>query len=111
MSTVCESPIFVGDIGTIFRVTITECIAGVDTPVDVSGASSLQFTFLKPDHTTALTKTAVNTTDGTDGKIQYTTISGDLDVAGIWQLQAKVVLGGSEFFSSIAPFEVKSRLA
>ena len=83
----------VGDIGTVFRTTIKDQDG---TAVDVSSASTLQIIFKKPDGT-ILTKTAVFTTDGVNGNIEYPTISGDLDTAGSWTWQARVVIGSTEW--------------
>ena len=69
----------VDDVGTIFRVTVYDTTSSGGTSVaDISGATTKQFTFKRPDGTT-FTKTAVFTTDGTDGNIQYVTESGVLD--------------------------------
>ncbi len=94
--------VHVGDIGTVFEATITD--AGV--VVDISGASTKDLNFLKPDGTTTLNKNGSFTTDGTDGKLRYTTISGDLDTAGTWQIQAHVILGGGAWKSDIIEFNV-----
>lgn len=66
--------------------------------VDVSGASVKKLTFKKPDGTTSI-ETADFTTDGTDGKIQYTMLAGEVSVAGQWTWQGYVVLSGAEFYS------------
>ena len=62
--------IHVGDIGTVFEVTVKD---GEDV-VDVSSATTRQLIFKSKDGA-VLTKTAVLVTDGTDGKIKYTTIA------------------------------------
>ena len=79
--------ITVGDIGTIIRLTVKEN----GTAVDVSSATTNQLVFKKPNGTT-VSKTATFQTDGTDGVVQYTTQSGDIDVAGSWKVQANLVL-------------------
>lgn len=76
----------IGDIGSVIRITVKD--AGV--AVDISSASTKQILLEKPDGT-ILTKTAQFLTTGADGVIQYTTIAGDLDVAGIWRAQAYIV--------------------
>lgn len=108
----CTAPIFVDDIGTIFRITIQECITDVLTPVDISGQSAMSFIFKKPDKST-VTKTAPDvafTTDGTDGKLQYTTVSNDIDQDGVWCLQAEVTLPGGTYRTSIIKFDVEAKL-
>ena len=105
-----NDPIFEDDIGTVFEFTITECINGVDTVVDVSSQSSMSFFFKKPDKS-LLTKTPSFTTDGTDGKIEYTTLTGDLDAPGDWFLQAEVVIPASGTFrTSLIAFTVFPKL-
>lgn len=102
----CEE-IHVGDIGTVFRATITDDC--VDTIVDVSGATTQQFTFLKPDATT-VTVTTTFYTDGTDGIIEYATILDDLDQAGTWKIQGKVILPTGTWSTDIHKFKVYPNL-
>ena len=104
-----NQPIFAGDIGTIFELTIEESIDGIDTVVNVSSATTRQLIFRKPDQS-VLTKTASFTTDGTDGKIRYVTAPGDIDTAGQWIVQGKVVMPSGTFYSSMIGFKVSSPL-
>ncbi len=102
MPTVKE--VFVGDVGTVFEITIKE--DGV--VVDVSSATLKQILFLKPDGA-VLTASAAFTTDGTDGKIQYKTLSGNINLTGIWHWQGKVTLAtGGPFHTSVRTFRVES---
>lgn len=89
------------DVGTILRLTITD--DGV--AVDVSGSATKQIELRKPSGAVLL-KTAAFTNAGVDGKIQYTTIAGDLNEVGDWQMQAKVTFASSSWKSSIATFTV-----
>lgn len=95
------------DIGTIFRATVKD---QDDTAVDISGASSKQILFRKYDGTT-LTKSASFTTSGTDGKIQWTAIAGDLDTVGDMTWQVKVVLSSGTWYSSLLVFKVVDNVA
>ena len=97
--------IHVGDIGTLITLAITD--AG--TAVDLSSATTKQIIFLKPDRT-KLTKSAEFSTDGTNGQLKYTTVSGDLDLAGFWQVQAHVIMPTGEWRSSTELFEVAENL-
>lgn len=97
----------VGDIGTAFILTIKD---QDDNIQNVANASSLQIIFLKPDGATKLTKTATLHTDGTDGKVQYVTVAGDLDQSGTWKVQSRVVIGGADWMSSVSKFKVASNL-
>ena len=101
----CSTDIRVADIGVTFKITITDC----DTAVDISTASTKQIWLYKPDGT-VLTKTASFFTDGTDGIITYTTVSGDIDIAGFWRIEAYVVMGTSEYHSEIERFRVYNHL-
>ncbi len=94
--------IHVDDIGTIFTVTIVD---QDDAVVDISLYSPKQLIFTKPDGT-RVEQTASFTTDGTDGKIQYTSESGDLDQPGLWQLQGIV----STLHTNITTFPVHRNL-
>jgi hypothetical protein len=103
-----DTIIHVGDVGTIFRLTITE--DDDVTAVDVSLASVKTFYFKKPDGT-KLAATAEFNTDGADGKLVYTTIEDDIDAVGTWQVQAYVEIGAAKYYSSKQTFSVHSNLA
>jgi hypothetical protein len=93
-------------IGAIIRGTIIED----DVAVDVAAVTTKQLVLRKPNGS-VLTKTATFTTDGTDGKIQYATIAGDLDVSGVWESQARVIFsGGFNGRSEIQKFFVDANL-
>ncbi len=98
--------VHVGDIGTLFTVTLKD---HEDLVVDISSATTKLLVFEKPNGDN-LEKTALFTTDGTDGKLKYTTVSGDIDTAGSWRIQAKVVIPSGTFFSSVSTFEVRPNL-
>ncbi len=95
-------------IGVAIVCTLTED----GSAVDVSAVTTKQVILKKPDSAgTVVTKTASFTNSGTDGKIQYTTIAGDLDTVGIWQVQGAVIFsGGFNGRSDIQQFEVKPNL-
>ena len=103
MSSVTD--ITVGDIGTIVRMTIKE----LGSVVDLSSATTKQLVFKKPSGTT-VTKTAAFLTDGTDGIIEYTTQSGDIDVAGNWKVQANLVLTSWTGHTEAVSFRVVAAL-
>ena len=93
------------DFGTVFQFTIKDS----DVVVNLSSATTKQIIFTKPDGT-KLTKTASFLTDGTDGIIYYTTISGDLDTCGVWQSQASLVFASSAYKTDIIKFQVHRNL-
>lgn len=97
-----ESNVHYGDIGTIFRVTIKD---ETGTAVNISSATVKTISFRKPSGA-LLTKSASFNTDGTDGILKYTAISGDIDQVGVWNWQAYVKLAGWEGYSEILYFEV-----
>ena len=98
--------IHVGDIGTVLIHTIKD---QDETVVDISSASNRQIIFNKPNGT-AVVKTATLTTDGTDGKMQYTTASGDLNLEGVYTRQGKVTFGSNVWYSDIIKFKVYKNL-
>jgi hypothetical protein len=95
------SEIHAGDIGVVFNITVMNGA----TVLNLSNANNISIIFQKPDGTD-LTKTASLTTNGTDGKIKYTTVAGDLDQIGTWQIQARVDFGASVFSTDIQKFKV-----
>ena len=96
----------VGDIGTVFKITLTDS-NGI---VDISVASTMNINFRKGNSNT-ISRTAVHTTDGTDGKLQYTTIAGDLDVSGDWKMEAFIVLPSGSWTSNCIDFKVYDKCA
>ncbi len=85
-------------------------------PLDISGASEITFLFKKPDDTPGTSKTktggtVVFTNTGTDGKAYYDTEDGFLDMAGTWQRQGTVVIGGKTHHSAIVNFLVSTPLS
>lgn len=101
-----SATIHVDDIGTVFKATILDEDSVV---VDVSGATTMELVFRKPDGT-AVVQTAVHTTDGEDGVIQYTTIADDIDSDGEWRVQGYVKISTSEFHSDVHRFRVYPNL-
>ena len=97
--------IHTGDIGTVLRATIKDG----DEVVKLGTATELILYLGKPDGT-ILTKTdpdVVLTTDGNDGKMEYITISGDIDQSGVWRIHGKVKFAEGSWTSSSVSFTVK----
>lgn len=99
------SEIHVNDIGTTFTVTIREG----KTALDISTATTKDILFKRPDKT-LLTVAGAFVTDGTDGKIIYTTVDGDLNDKGRYCIQAKVVTAAGSWNSEVDFFEVFKNL-
>ena len=96
-----ENEIHVEDIGTVFEVEVKDG----DAVVDISSATTKELVFSKPDGS-VLTKPAVFVTDGTDGKLKYTTIADDLSDPGNWKLQVYIVMSGGAWRTDIGDFIV-----
>lgn len=94
--------VHLNDVGTIFRMTLVDSDGAA---IDLSSTTQKQLIFKKPSGAT-LTKTAVFYTDGTDGKIQYTSQAGDLNELGEWQWQAYIVNPVGSWRSNIDKFRV-----
>lgn len=99
------SEIHEGDIGTKLLITVTDD----GSIVDISGATTKDI-FIKKPNGAILSRTGVLETDGTDGKMYYITIAGDLDVAGNYKIQGRVVLPAGSFYTSTATFKVHCNL-
>ena len=105
-----DEQIHLNDIGTRFEATIKEKIAdGTLVVVDLTGATVIQLIFFKADGISE-TKSASFSTDGSDGKIKYLTLSGDIDQIGIWQIQAHITIPAGDWRSNIEDFRVYRNL-
>ena len=94
--------IHVGDISTLFVFTIQDDT----TVVDVSSATSTKnLLFVKPSGGT-LTGGASFSTDGTNGQIEYASVSGDLAEVGAWEVRASIVITGWTGKTDIKTFTV-----
>jgi len=100
--------IHVGDVGTIFRLTIVENDGVTPVPVQTATVKSILF---EKGQGTKVTKTAVFFTDGSDGIIQYVGLASDVDEAGNWWMQGYVEMPSGKFFSSKVSFSVQKTLA
>ena len=107
--TCSEEELHYNDIGTVILTTITDCVSGTSSPLNISSATSI-FLVLKSPSGTSYNKVAVFKTDGTDGKVQYTTLDGDLIEVGTWRIQAIVNFATSSFRSNVKTFKVYENL-
>jgi hypothetical protein len=94
------------DVGTVFNVTIKDQSNAI---VDISAATTKQIIFTDPEGTD-VAKTATFNTDGTDGKINYVILVDDLDLVGLWKMQAKVITPAGTWHSNITEFNVLDNL-
>lgn len=96
----------VGDIGTVFQITMLDQ-DGV--AADISSATTKQILFEKPDpERTVLIKAADWVTDGTDGKIEYVVVNGDLDLAGTWKIRGKAIAAAWQYSTEKGDFVLES---
>ena len=95
------SEIHVGNLGTRFSITIQEGGSGIN----ISGATTKDVIFRKPDDE-VIVRSGVLTGDGTDGKMYYDIVSGDLNAAGHYRLQGRVALSSSTYYTNIYHFQV-----
>lgn len=98
--------IHLNDIGTAFEMTVKDDDGVV---VNLASATTLTFTFDKPDGTN-ITKTPTFVTDGSDGRLRYVAQSGDLDQIGLWRWQGTIVIPAGTFHSDIYEFRVYPNL-
>ena len=97
--------IHVGDIGTVIEVTVKD---ENDVIINLSTATVKQFIFDKPDGVN-VTKTAIFSTDGVDGKLRYVTIADDM-VEGDWNLQVYIENPSGKWHSDVKTFSVRENL-
>ena len=101
--------VHVGDVGTVFEVTVLDGAFTTPTALDISNATERKI-FLRRPSDTVISRDAAETTDGTDGKMEITSISGDIDAEGRWSIQGKIVIPEGTFYTDIAHFVVEASL-
>ncbi len=96
----------IGDVGTRILSTIVDESAD---PVDLSSATTINYLLRKPSGTIS-TLGATLFTDGTDGKIYFTTLSTTLDEAGFYKLQAYIETPTKQWHTDKVAFRVYPNL-
>ena len=100
------SDIHLGDVGTVFILTVMDGTA----IVDISAASVMKINLVSPS-STKTTHTATHTSDGTDGKMEYaTSASNVLAEIGAWQWQGQVTLPSGAWKTNVLAFTVLDNL-
>lgn len=104
-----DTIMYAGDEGLDITVTVEE--DGV--PVDLGTADVMKLQFRRPGGAVAVEVTAVHVTDGSDGKIEYTTEAAFLTPAGRWGVQAYIEFtsSGQKWHTSISEFIVREPIA
>lgn len=85
-----------GDIGTILEATVKED----DASVNLVGSTSVKFS-AHPPGGTVKSFIAAFTSDGSDGKVRYTTLDGDINVPGTWRIQVLITFSASKILRSV----------
>ena len=97
--------IHVDDFGWVGRLTLKQD----GSARDISSYTTKEFIIRDPGGTEA-TKTASFDSDGTDGKLKYAVLTGEIDAVGSWYVQARIKKAGVELTSDRFGFAVKARL-
>ncbi len=97
--------IHVGDIGTKLRATLYED----DEVVDLQSATVKQYIIKKPGNVQIVVDCSF-VTDGTDGKIEYTSTSETFDSPGYYKLQGYIEIAGNKWHTDTTTFRVHPNL-
>ncbi len=75
--------------------------------VDISAATTTEILLRRPRGGTKR-EAATFTTDGTDGKVEFTTDATTLDTVGIWEVQARIVTPSFDIRTEADTLEVQA---
>jgi len=92
---VVQGTVRVNDVGQVFEIVVLDEDGKV---VNLQFSNTKEFLFGKPSG--SFTRSAQFVTDGTDGRIKYVTVDGDLDEPGEWSLQGRVEVPGVGVFTT-----------
>ena len=95
----------VNDIKLRLILTVVEDGAALNISTCTSKTISLQ----SPSGVTT-SFTASFLTDGSEGKIYYDTVSGDISSAGLWKIQGLVLIGGGTYYTTVESFRVYTNI-
>ena len=102
------SEIHQDDIGTRFLITVKDDGELVNIS-GVGGSTIHQISFRKPSDT-VVNRNATLQDFGISGVMFYDSIAGDLDEAGLYKLQAKVVVPSGTYYTDIYSFKFHSNI-
>lgn len=94
----------IGDIGAHITFTVSDDAGAID----LTGATQLSMYLRAPSGAVKTVTPAL--LDAANGRVRYTTISGDLDEVGNWQAQVGYALGSFVGRTSIVTFPVSANL-
>lgn len=100
-----SSEIHVNDIGTRFLATIQDD----GEIVDISNASAILMIFKKPSDN-IIYRSGTLYEGGSEGKVYYDTVAGDLDEPGLYKLQGRVSIPSGTYYTDIYSFQVSCNL-
>ncbi len=103
----------INSLGHIIEITVQKTdAAGTRSVRDISGQTALKI-FALPPVGSVKTFTAALTSDGTDGKMRYTTANtADLDESGKWKIQGNITEGATPIYdTAIGEIRVIDNLA
>jgi hypothetical protein len=96
--------VYTGDVGVDIILTVTSPSGEV---MDLSSATEKTLHLNRPGANGHFDKPLSFITDGTDGKVKYTTETGVLDTAGMWHVQGYFEFpGDKKWHTGIAQFHV-----
>lgn len=100
----------VGAIGVDLIVPLTDSSGN---PIDLSTATEMTLYLQQPNASSSVAKVAQRLGSGTEGRLIYTTVAGDLPVAGDWKIQARVKYATPvrDWHSEIYPLLVAQNLS
>jgi hypothetical protein len=90
-----------GDIGVVFDVSVKQD-GGI---LPVNDMTTREIVFTSPSGAVVV-KSASLVSDGLDGRIKYTSVSGDFSERGNWGIQAHLAKAGFDKKSRLAGFSV-----
>jgi hypothetical protein len=102
------SEIHKDDIGTRFLITVKDDGDLVNIS-GVGGGSIHQISFRKPSDA-IVERNATLQDYGVSGVMFYDSVAGDLDEAGVYKLQAKVIIPSGTYYTDLYTFKVHSNI-
>jgi hypothetical protein len=95
-----------GDWGTVLELTCKDGSA----VVPLTDATWIKLRLTDPDDVNVVKDMVISNPPGTDGKVKYTFVDGEIDLEDTWQYQVKVLFPGGFWQSDILEFTVYENL-